>query len=221
MANHIIILALVMLVAGVFGGLINFYQINQNINDRGSLPRCIVIGVGASFLVPVILDLVNSKLIFEVQGDPSRLLIFAGLCLIAALAARVLIINMSDRIFREANLARVQSDATQQELRMLKAEWLPLIEAQTEHELPEGVTEDVDTELDDYQSRVLKSLAFGPYTFRSNLGICRETGLDDATVGKSLMTLVGRDLASKIHGAQGVRWYLTDKGRRSLAALNI
>ena len=78
MANHIFILASVMLIAGVFGGLINFYQMNQGDSDPASLPRCIVMGVGAAFLVPVVLNLVNSDLVLEIQGDPSRLLIYTG-----------------------------------------------------------------------------------------------------------------------------------------------
>ena len=81
MANHIFILAAVMMIAGVFGGLINFYQMSQDDNDPASLPRCIVIGIGAAFLVPVVLNLVNSDLILEIQGDPSRLLIYNRLLL--------------------------------------------------------------------------------------------------------------------------------------------
>ena len=71
MTNHIFILAVVMFSAGVFGGLINYYQMNQNDSDPASFNRCIFIGVGAAFLIPVILNLVNSDLILEIQEIPS------------------------------------------------------------------------------------------------------------------------------------------------------
>ncbi len=222
MANHIFILAAVMMIAGVFGGLINFYQMNQDESDTASLPRCIVIGTGAAFLVPVVLDFVNSDLILEIQGDPSRLLIYTGFCLIAAIASRVVIINMSERILREANLAKVQSDLVQQDLRIIQEELIPLIETETEQDFSSddnaGPVE-MEDELDVTSSKVLKILGCGRYIFRSMAGLCREAGSDETTMVKTLNVLVGRNLAGRISGKKGVRWYLTEKGRRVMDVL--
>lgn len=216
MGNHIFILAAIMLVSGIFGGLINYYQMNQNTSDSGSLPRCIVIGMGASFLVPVILDFVNSDLILEIQGDPSRLLIYTGFCLIAAIAARVVIVNTSDRILREATLARAQSDAAQQELRVLRDELLPLIEAQTEQDasLEEGAVPEIDGDLDEVAQKTLKALASGQYTFRSLAGLSKANDSEEAATGKALSQLSSKEMVGKVSGLHGIRWYLTDKGRR-------
>lgn len=216
MGNHIFILAAIMLVSGIFGGLINYYQMNQNTSDSGSLPRCIVIGMGASFLVPVILDFVNSDLILEIQGDPSRLLIYTGFCLIAAIAARVVIVNTSDRILREATLARAQSDAAQQELRVLRDELLPLIEAETEQDasLEEGAVPEIDGDLDEVAQKTLKALASGQYTFRSLAGLSKANDSEEAATGKALSQLSCKEMVGKVSGLHGIRWYLTDKGRR-------
>jgi hypothetical protein len=219
MGNHIFILAAIMLVSGVFGGLINYYQMNQNNSDSGSLPRCIVIGVGAAFLVPVILDFVNSDLILEIQGDPSRLLIYTGFCLIAAIAARVVIVNTSDRILREANLARAQADAAQQELRLIREELLPLIEAETEQDLPEDGNFEVDGELDESLTKILKALVTDTHTFRSVAGLSRDAGADDLTTSKALAVLASKDLVGKVSGMNGIRWYATEKGRRTATVL--
>ncbi|WP_439133668.1 YEATS-associated helix-containing protein [Pseudomaricurvus sp.] len=216
MGNHIFILAAIMLVSGIFGGLINYYQMNQNTSDSGSLPRCIVIGIGASFLVPVILDFVNSDLILEIQGDPSRLLIYTGFCLIAAIAARVVIVNTSDRILREATLARAQSEAAQQELRVLRDELLPLVEAETEQDAPldDGTTPELDADLDETAQKTLKSLASERYTFRSLAGLSRQVGTEETATGKALAQLSAKELVGKVSGLHGIRWYLTEKGRR-------
>ena len=109
MANHIFILATVMLLAGIFGGLVNFYLYGDKDPDSASLPRFLVVGVGASFLVPVVLDMVNSELVLESQGDPSQLLIFTGFCLVSALLSRFVIDNMSDRILNEANVRTAEA----------------------------------------------------------------------------------------------------------------
>ncbi|GAB3100257.1 hypothetical protein G8770_04135 [Aestuariicella hydrocarbonica] len=220
MANHILILAAVMLIAGVFGGLINYYQMNQNTSDRGSLPRCIVIGVGASFLVPVFLDLVNSDLILEIQGDPSRLLIFTGFCLVAAIAARVLIVSMSDRLSREVALAKAQAEATQHELRVLQDELMPLIAGETEQDVLDDHNVELDSDLDEGAAKVLQALAESDFTFRSLPGLCRETEMDEATVSKTLAILVSKDLSGKVSGQQGMRWHLTREGRRMQGLLS-
>ncbi|GAB1261861.1 YEATS-associated helix-containing protein [Aurantivibrio plasticivorans] len=221
MADHIFILAAVMMIAGVFGGLINYYQMNQDDSDPASLPRCIVIGTGASFLVPVVLDLVNSDLILEIQGDPSRLLIYTGFCLIAAIASRFVIVNMSERILREAHLAKTKSDVISHDLKIIQEELIPLIETETENDYSQGSEDDVyvEEELDVTSSRVLKILGCGRYIFRSMAGLCNEAGSDETTMAKTLNVLVGRNLAGKISGKNGVRWYLTDKGRRTVDLL--
>lgn len=217
MTYHIFILAAVMMSAGVFGGLINFYQMNQESSDPASLVRCIVIGIGAAFLVPVGLDLVNSDLILEIQGDPSRLLIFTGLCLITAITSRIVIVNMSDRILREATLARAQSDTVQHDLRVLQEELLPLIETETEQDVSDEAMQELNAEeLDVTSSKVLKTLGCGRFIFRSMVGLCREAGTDESTMAKTLAVLVSKGLAGKISGQKGVRWYLTEKGRRMM-----
>jgi hypothetical protein len=217
MTNHIFILAVVMMSAGVFGGLINYYQMNQNDSDQASLNRCIVIGVGAAFLIPVILDWVNSDLILEIQGDPSRLLIYTGLCLIAAISSRIVIVNMTDKILQETNLARMQSDSVQHDLRLLQEELLPLIETETEQDISaESLSTLEMEELDVTSSKVLKTLGCGRFIFRSISGLCREAGTDETTMSKTLSVLVSKDLAGKVSGQKGMRWYLTEKGRRMM-----
>ena len=218
MANHIFILATVMLLAGIFGGLVNYYLYGDKDPDAASLPRFLVVGVGASFLVPVVLDMVNSELVLESQGDPSRLLIFTGFCLISALLSRFFIDNLSDRILNEAQVAKQRSEEVQQNLRIIQSELLPLIDTETEqdsgNEDPQVVQ--VNDELDVTSTHVLKILSSGRFIFRSLAGVCREANEEDSTILKTLHVLVTRSLAGKVSGKNGVRWHITEKGRRVL-----
>ncbi|MAD43947.1 MAG: hypothetical protein CMI02_01915 [Oceanospirillaceae bacterium] len=218
MANHIFILATVMLLAGIFGGLVNYYLYGDKDPDAASLPRFLVVGVGASFLVPVVLDMVNSELVLESQGDPSRLLIFTGFCLISALLSRFFIDNLSDRILSEAKTAKQRSEETQQNLRIIQSELLPLIDTETEQDLsgenPE--TQEASDDLDVTSTQVLKILSGGRFIFRSLAGVCREANQEESTVLKTLHVLVNRSLAGKVSGKNGVRWHITEKGRRVL-----
>lgn len=220
MANHIFILATVMLLAGIFGGLVNYYLYGDKDPDAASLPRFLVVGVGASFLVPVILDMVNSELVLESQGDPSRLLIFTGFCLISALLSRFVIDNLSDRILNEAQMAKQRSEDVQQSLRIMQNELLPLIDTETEHDVDghDAQAAQASDELDVTSTHVLKILSSGRFIFRSLAGICREANEEESTILKTLNVLVTRSLAGKVSGKNGVRWHITEKGRRVLEA---
>jgi len=218
MANHIFILATVMLLAGIFGGLVNYYLYGDKDPDAASLPRFLVVGVGAAFLVPVVLDMVNSELVLESQGDPSRLLIFTGFCLISALLSRFFIDNLSDRILSEAKAAKQRSEETQQNLRIIQSELLPLIDTETEQDSGQEDSQaaEVSDELDVTSAQVLKILSGGRFIFRSLAGVCREANQEESTVLKTLHVLVNRSLAGKVSGKNGVRWHITEKGRRVL-----
>ncbi|MCA6061126.1 hypothetical protein HUF18_15205 [Thalassolituus sp. ST750PaO-4] len=218
MANHIFILATVMLLAGIFGGLVNYYLYGDKDPDAASLPRFLVVGVGASFLVPVVLDMVNSELVLESQGDPSRLLIFTGFCLISALLSRFFIDNLSDRILNEAQVAKQRSEEVQQNLRIIQSELLPLIDTETEQDSGQEDSQvvQVNDELDVTSTHVLKILSSGRFIFRSLAGVCREANEEESTILKTLHVLVTRSLAGKVSGKNGVRWHITEKGRRVL-----
>lgn len=220
MANHIFILATVMLLAGIFGGLVNYYLYGDKDPDAASLPRFLVVGVGASFLVPVVLDMVNSELVLESQGDPSRLLIFTGFCLISALLSRFFIDNLSDRILTEAHVAKSRSEEVQQNLRVIQNELLPLIDTETEQDMSSAdpQVEEASNDLDVTSAQVLKILSSGRFIFRSLAGVCREANEEESTILKTLHVLTTRSLAGKVSGKNGVRWHITEKGRRVLEA---
>lgn len=222
MANHIFILTSVMSIAGVFGGLINYYQLTQEHDDDAALPRCIVLGIGAAFLVPVVLFLVQSELVVEIQEDSSRLLIYTGICLIAAIASRLVLTSTPKRILRDAQVARHQVEDLKHELRVLQEELMPLLDTETEQDtdLDDNAGPlDPNEELDIAASKVLKTLGVGRHIYRSMAGLCREAGTDEATLQKSINVLVNRQLAGKLNTRKGVRWYLTDRGRRALDLL--
>ena len=217
MTDHILILVVVMLMAGIFGGLVTFYLHSQHDPDAASLPRCLVVGLGASFLVPVVLDVLNSDLILESQGDPSKLLIYTGFCLISALLSRFFIVNMSDRILSEAHVAKERSENVQQDLRLIKNELLPLIDTETERESESEFDVVHAEDVDDSSENVLRCLANGRYIFRSLPGLCKETNTDESAMLKTLNIMVRKNLAGKISGKKGLRWHITEKGRQCLS----
>jgi hypothetical protein len=132
--------------------------------------------------------------------------------------SRFVIDNMSDRILNEAHVARQRSEEVEQNLRVIQSELLPLIDTETEKDMSgydnQAVT--VSDELDVTSTQVLKILSNGRYIFRSLAGVCRESNQEESTVLKTLNVLTARSLAGKVSGKNGVRWHITEKGRRVL-----
>ena len=126
---------------------------------------------------------------------------------------------MSDRILDAARHAKEQSDSVHHDLRIIKNELLPLIDTETEQDLEpdeEPAIMDYSEDLDVTSSKALKMLSTGRYIFRSLAGLCRESNNDEATMLQTLSVLVSRSLAGKVSGKNGVRWHITEKGRRVL-----
>ena len=117
MANHIFALVTIMLMAGVFGGLLNFYMQSQADTDSTSMPRSLIGGLAGAFVVPLVLFLVSSDLVVASQGDPSGMLIFGGFCLIAAWTSRFAMTTVTKRIQQESHLARKKADPSMSVLR--------------------------------------------------------------------------------------------------------
>ena len=214
MVVFVIILTLVMLVAGVFGGLINFYLLNQNNKDTTSMLRCVVVGVGAAFLVPVVLDLIGSSIITASQNDPGQLLIYTGLCLIAAIASRVVVISNQDRTRMAAEAAKSDVQALQAQMRQLQLSLQPLIETETEMEAKPDEGRDLVDSLDVSATQVLKALGTGRYIFRTQESLLAELDIPDQDVMKSLQVLMSKGLAGKVNSDWGLRWHLSERGRR-------
>ncbi len=219
MANHFFALFAIILTAGVFGGLLNYYMSAQVDADSTSMPRSVIGGLAGAFLVPLVLYLVSSELLTESQDQPSRLLIFGGYCLIAAWASRFAMTTVTDRILRESQIAREKSDEVLTELRLLQRELEPMLEMETESdEGDQPVQLAPEDELDVTTANVLTALGNGRYIFRSMNGLSVETELDEHTLNKTLGIIVARDLGGRVLSKKGTRWFITQKGRKYLGA---
>lgn len=113
----VLILILIMLVAGVLGGIVNI-ALRAEENTKKTWLMNIVAGIGASMLIPLFLRTLSSNLLSNILDEkpkPDDLLVFGGFCLLAAISSRTFIQTLSDKILKEAREARRQADfATKQ-----------------------------------------------------------------------------------------------------------
>ena len=218
MTGHFSSLVFIMLLVGAAGGLINYYTLpTKQVSDRGILVRCIMLGILVTFLVPFMLSVFGSTLIVDSEGDPAKLLNYVAICLAVAISPRFFMANVSENVLAEARVTRDKVDLLHYQLRQLQEELLPLIDTETEDDsLPNmaAVADSNPDELDTTSSKVLKTLGCGRFIYRSLTGLCQEADTDESTMVKTLGFLTLKSLAGKVGGRKGVRWYITERGRR-------
>ncbi|PCJ17933.1 MAG: hypothetical protein COA96_17310 [SAR86 cluster bacterium] len=222
MTGHFSSLVFIMLLVGAAGGVINYCTLSsRNALDAALLRRCIMLGVLSTFLVPFVLSLFGSTLIVDSEGDPANLLNYVAICLTVAILPRFFLANVSENVMAQAQATSEKVDMLQYQLRQLQDELLPLIDTETEDdalvELSNGSGTAPD-ELDLTSSNVLKTLGCGRFIYRSLPGLCQESDTDESTMLKTLGFLTLKSLAGRIGGRKGVRWYITEQGRRLISA---
>ena len=218
MTGHFSSLVFIMLLVGTAGGLINYYTLpTKQISDRGVLVRCIMLGILVTFLVPFMLSVFGSTLIVDSEGNPENLLNYVAICLAVAISPRFFMANVSENVLAEARVTSDKVDLLHYQLRQLQEELLPLIDTETEDDslaAMAAVADSTPGELDTISSKVLKTLGCGRFIYRSLTGLCQEADTDESTMVKTLGFLTLKSLAGKVGGRKGVRWYITERGRR-------
>lgn len=250
MLDPMLLIPLVMTSAGLFGGLINYYLSPAEDAPKANLFGSLALGVGASFMVPLFLNMISSNLLDLIRGsdrvpaDLSKLYVFAGFCLVAAISSKAFIHTLSDRILREARETRRQAEATNHGLVEVKAAIQPIIDKETEpdsdvvmmlgHEanLTHDTTKEMDTDsevvvmveregrvsTDSPEERLLSALVPGRWTLRSLSGLAKEAGLDHVQASRLLDELTQRGLVGRQTGSNGPRWFITEEGRKRIGS---
>ena len=101
MDSSLVTVVTIMVLGGLFGGLVNYYRPKTKDEGAKHLWRSIVLGLGASFLIPLFLNAISSNLLSDlfVEGPKNEdLLVFFGFCSLAAISSRVFIKSVTDKM---------------------------------------------------------------------------------------------------------------------------
>jgi hypothetical protein len=226
--KYMLLLIVVMVFAGLFGGLINFFITKADDAENSNLARSLVVGTGASFLVPLFLNMIASSLVEATRGDSYKVLVFAGFCLVASISSGSFIRTLSDRVLNEAKAAKkvateakIEAQQAKGEIQEVQAAIDPIVEKGTE---PETVPERDSTlrnagAVVTPEEKILEAVAHNKYAYRTLKGIAKEVGVDHGEIITQLNELVERGLLGEKKGKQGNRlWFMTEKGLETLRA---
>lgn len=210
-----------MVAAGLLGGAVNHFLSQETDPDQKYFGRNLWVGLAASFMVPLFLNMISSNLIDSIRGnattpgDKSKLFVFAGFCLVAAISSRAFIRTLSDRVLREAKEAQQQAREAKADVAEVQSVIEPIVAKETESESPADTASAVSlqTTLDDAEKTILRVLATGGWTLRSLSGIAKDSKIDKPTVAQLLERLVDKSLVGRKTGEKAPRWFLTEAGR--------
>lgn len=217
-------IAAVMLGAGVLGGVMNFF-ISEHRDEKPLVWwQHIIVGVGASFMVPLFLNMISSGLIDQIRGtatsiaDPAKLFVLAGFCLVAAVSSRAFIQSISERVIRELKETRDVAEDAKEQAAVAVAAAAPLVEADTAETIAATAEAVPALQLTANEAKIARSLATSSYSMRSLSGIAKDTGLDRSTVNATLTSLIEKGMLGQGRNSEGKpRWYLTPAARTHIA----
>ena len=224
--DHLLIIAAVLFISGGVGGIINFFIADPDIEKRLPWWQHAVVGIGASFMVPLFLNMISSNLIDSIRGiddktgDFSKLFVLAGFCLVAAVSSRAFIRSLSDKVMQEVRRVDRKADDTQMQVAEVQATVAPFVETETGDDATENLRalscEKSLKPLTDDEKSILKALSLSPFLMRSLSGLSKQTQLEKPNVNMALSNLIARGYIQQRVGERP-RWYVTSAGREFVA----
>lgn len=213
--SHVEILG-VMVLAGLIGGTVNFALARTEHSGWPDWFWSVVVGIGASLLVPLFLNTISSTLLSGLltkTAPDADIFVFAGFCLLGAIASKAMIQTLTQKWLKQA-------EVLSQEVKTLKEEVAPIVEKETETE--SSPTRAAETqrglELPEHLSQVLNALGSSQFALRSVTGLAHDVERPSNDVVTSLQELSRMGLAAEVQGKKGIRWTLTPSGRNQLSA---
>ena len=203
--EHYITLIIIMTLSGLLGGGANYFSDVISEDEKYPLVKRLIYGLAAAFVVPLFLNMISSSLLEDSKGDPIKLFVFAGFCIIAALSSKSFLTSISKKIIDKID----DVDKKQTEM---EESVEPLLAKETEPASDDVGIESLE-DLDEKDRKVLKSLMNEKWSRRNLNGIIKETGLRDIEVAWSLSKLRESGFVHKKIGKNDELWWLTAEGR--------
>lgn len=154
--------------------------------DRYDFIKSLFFGVVASATVPLFLETVSSKLIYDSQQKHLKYFVFGGFCLLASVFSLKFLQSLADRILKEFNEVKKENKDNEDNKEKVNA----MVSKKSDDKQTEII---VDTKLkakagDDVE-KVITALQDDKFTFRTISGLVKDSNTNESTVKTILYTL--------------------------------
>jgi hypothetical protein len=226
--NHYLVLISIIISSGLLGGFGNYLILPnekdrsaeknaENSLDKNLLTRSIVLGVIASFMVPLFLKTISSNLLDKPTATKPDELIFnasyfvlAGFCLLAAVLSKQFIESLYDKVMKaQADAAKAVNKAEEADKKVKNVE-ASLTEIDNEDvanindpAAGEAAGLPIAHHIPTLEERILSSIGDSKYIWRSGSGIAKNLEMKKTEIMEALQTLVDQGKVEKKINAEG------------------
>jgi len=220
--SHLLLALMVMMIAGVLGGLANHYLAERqgSLAGRQDWRRYLVFGVVTALTAPLLLNMLSSNLLEGARTRPGELYVFAAFCLIYVVAARRIFENpvalyqqQLEPLRRELEQLRREQETLRQKLEALPVAPMPI---EVPQEKPEPRTE--PREVVTYNDvEILRALADESYVYGNLAALTEKTSLGRELISQRLAVLKNVGLIdTRINDKNVLHWVISSRGRQVL-----
>jgi hypothetical protein len=222
----------VILAAGLLGGAVNYFMTRKDDPDGGYW-KSATLGIAAALLVPLFLNMISSTLLDSIRSvttgvvDLTKVLVFTGFCLVAAISSTAFIKTLSDRILQEAREAKKVARQADKKASDAQSDVQLIVEKETEAETSSNSDSGLKIAaipVDENEKKLLQNLSTGRWVLRTRTGLAKESGIPKPEVDRMMDDLRKRRLVDYkwIHGRteqeKKKRWYITNEGRQAISS---
>lgn len=211
--GHMLVILGIMVVAGVLGGIANYYLSDRQGEPGASDPRrYALLGVVAALTVPLFLNMISSTLLEGARTKPVDLYVFSGFCLIYVVASRRLFENLALKLKTQVEqMKREVGDLRQQQEQAAAAREEKPVEPRIEvkPEPKEALTyNDVE---------ILRTLAEESFVYGNLAAVCERTGLGREFVSQRLTLMKNLGvIETRINEKNVLHWFVSPRGKQVL-----
>lgn len=192
-----------MVVAGLLGGAASHILTGSSDNSRN---KSLILGIAASFIVPVLLNMISSDLMSKAEKSIADLFVFFGFCVLAAVFSRNFLENIYSKVLQQ--VGNINEKVRQIE------------EVSEEPDKPSSDFSTVEDRLSADELALINSFSRSQYTFRSIAGLSEDSGLDHHKVETCIGELINKKLVeTKNNKNDQIRFFLNSNGRQALKYL--
>ena len=228
--EHTFIIIIILTSAGFFGGLVNYLQVYVGNNaTKANFWKSIIVGIAASFLVPLFLETISSNLIESSKTSDKDLLVFVGFCLVAAIFSRRFIDTIGERILKKAEEANKKADEAK-EIAIENKEEVNLISTKAT-EVDDSEKINANAPIEEIQSNnaekeytkedyikfilnILLALKDSRYTFRTLQGISESVEIPVEKTKEILTKMIEKEWVTEINRNDKILYAITERGNK-------
>ena len=213
--GYMLVILLIMVAAGVLGGVANYYLSERQADpasiSRRDWARYTVLGVVAALTVPLFLNMISSNLLDAARTRPADFFVFAGFCLVYVVATRRVFENVALRLIGQIDVMKRDVAQLKQQRSEPPASAEPAAAGRTERV-------DATREALSYNDvEILRALSEESYVYGNLAGLTDKTGLARELVSNRLAVLKNTGvIETRINERNVLHWCVSARGRQML-----